>query len=600
MRDVWLKCACLMGMLLSAGFAQATNIITGNITASTNWSGTNLLRGTVVIQSNVTVTIEAGTRMLMNTGAVLSVRGQLLADGTSNAPILFRRASAAMNAPWGRIIFDRAAPSRLRHCVIEHANAIGDHQDYYPSTSCNPPVFAPRNYHEAVVCLAGHLDIEGCTFQNLPDEVVPPNRSTERGDAIAIISDHPDPLNTNSWNSASATVQNCVFRGIGQGVHSRYAYVLVQNCLFTNKWGDNDHVDLYGESDPPPLIQNNLFYPVHEDAINPTRCSAIILNNVIGGSDDHGIVLRDRGKPIVMNNLVYNCNNACIAVQNQCDALIVNNTLRNSARGIRFFDHFDRAGPPYCLFRGSGRATIINCVIWDCTSSLELTDSTNGHSYASIAYCDVEGGQATASVSANSTLIWALGNTNADPLFVNLAANNFRLRSGSPCIDTGTNMSARLNRDYDGIPRPLDGNGDGTAAFDIGAHEFLLASADSNGDGIPDGWTWQYGLNPTDPNVGSSNPDNDPHTTLQEWTADTDPINPLSYFRIASLSLNPATVHFLSSSNRQYSLSAATNLAGSWMPVPGQQNVPGTGGMRTLSDPEAASNKFYRISVRLP
>src|SRR6185503_2019996 len=146
-----------------------------------------------------------------------------------------------------------------------------------------------------------------------------------------------------------------------------------------------------------------------------TRCSAIIIENLFSGGDDHGVVLRDKCAPIVMNNIIRNFTNACIAVQNQCDALIANNTIINSARGIRFFDHFDRAGPPYCLFRGSGKATILNCIIWNCATPLELTDSTNGHSYATIAYSDVRGAQASLSISANSTLIWGPGNINTNP-----------------------------------------------------------------------------------------------------------------------------------------------------------------------------------------
>jgi hypothetical protein len=37
----------------------------------------------------------------------------------------------------------------------------------------------------------------------------------------------------------------------------------------------------------------------------------------------------------------------------------------------------------------------------------------------------------------------------------------------------------------DGLPRVLDGNGDGTATADLGAYEFMLPDAD--GDGVPDG-----------------------------------------------------------------------------------------------------------------
>lgn len=589
-----LASVCLSGLLWAATAEGTTNLITGTISSDARWSGTNLLRGTVVIQSNVTVNIDPGTRMLMNTNAVLMVRGQLLANGSSNAPILFTRATTT--APWGRIIFDRAAPGRLRHCTIEHANSIGDHQNYYPSSTgvCNPPTFALRNYHEAVVCLAGRLEVEGCTFRNLP-------AAGQGGDAIAIISDHPDPLDTNSWNSASATVQHCQFLGIGQGVHTRYAYVLVQNCLFTNKFLDNDHVDLYGESDPPPLIQNNLFFPNHEDAINPTRCSAIIIGNIVAGSDDHGIVLRDKCSPIVMNNLVYNCRNGGISVQNQCDALLVNNTILNCGVGIRFVFHSDRLNPPYCLANAGARATVMNCVIWDCPTSITMNETDDPGSRATITYSDLEGGQGSIAVAGNSSFTWGNGNLNADPLFASLASTNLHLRSGSPCIDAGTNMSLVVSNDFDGVPRPLDGNGDGSAAFDIGAFEFLLANADSNNDGIPDGWTWQYGLNPADPNVPNGNPDQDPHTTFQEWVADTNPTNASSHLRIGSMTAGLSnTVSFLSSSNRQYTLFHTLQIPVTWSIVPGQSAIRGKGGMDSLTHTNPSSTGFYKVGVAVP
>ena len=454
-----------------------------------------------------------------------------------------------------------------------------------------------------MVALATHLDIEGCTFQNLPY-----NTGTKDGDAIAIIADDRE-----FPGAASAHVSNCRFTSIGQGVHTRFSYVLVEYCTFSDKRGDNDDVDLYGESTPPPVIRFNTFLPGHEDKINPTRCSAIIYGNIINGSDDHGIVLRDKCAPIVFNNIIYNCSSAGISVQNQCDALIANNTIVNCQRGVRFFDHTGRWGEPYCLFPGSGRASIINCTIWDCPIPLELANSpyTNDMgSHAVVVSCNVEGGQAGSTISPNSTLQWGPGLLNANPQFVNLAANNYRLLPASPCIDAGTNPAVvatnivfSLTDDFDGVARPLDGNGDGAARYDIGAHEFLLATADSNGDGISDGWCRQFGLNPVDPSVASGNPDGDSQSTFEEWMADTNPTNALSYFRLTGISTGPSTtVQFLSSPNRLYTLMASTNLAGSntLVAVPGQSSVPGTGGPQSLSDTNTGPARFYRVSVGAP
>jgi hypothetical protein len=62
-----------------------------------------------------------------------------------------------------------------------------------------------------------------------------------------------------------------------------------------------------------------------------------------------------------------------------------------------------------------------------------------------------------------------------DPQFINPAQNNFRLKTISPCIDTGM-TSDGLKADFDGIQRSLKaveqlrGDGSGT---DVGAFEFI-------------------------------------------------------------------------------------------------------------------------------
>jgi len=428
-------------VVIMAGAALADVMLESD----TTWNGSVVVDQTTRVPAGVTLRVEAGTTVALGQDVALIIEGRLLAEGTEAEPILWTRHGSRS---WKQIRFTAAQDSLLQHCIIEFADSEGDHKDYYDN-DCDPETPLPsRDYHEAVVVVASHVDMDGCVFRHLPDD-----GSRGEGDAIAVISDDPDVPGT-----ASATIRNCQFLSIGQGVHTRFSYVLVEGCYFTGHHGDNDDVDLYGESTPPPMIRNNiLIYPAHDDMINPTRCSAWIVGNVIGGCDDHGVVLRDKSAPVVMNNVIFDCRSAGIAVQNQCDALLVNNTIVDCGRGVRFFDHTGRWGPPYCLYPGSGRATLINNIIWDCPTTFQLADSPwteDRGSHATVAYCDIQDGQDRASVSSHSTLAWGEGNIEADPLFADAGAGDFHLQSAagrwdadaeawvvdgqtSPCIDAG-------------------------------------------------------------------------------------------------------------------------------------------------------------------
>jgi hypothetical protein len=62
---------------------------------------------------------------------------------------------------------------------------------------------------------------------------------------------------------------------------------------------------------------------------------------------------------------------------------------------------------------------------------------------------------------------------------------DLRLLAGCPAVDAGS-AEAAPTTDAAGLPRPLDGDGDGEAAWDIGAHEYLNPTADSDADGLLD------------------------------------------------------------------------------------------------------------------
>ncbi len=137
---------------------------------------------------------------------------------------------------------------------------------------------------------------------------------------------------------------------------------------------------------------------------------------------------------------------------------------------------------------GGSDATFFNCTVTGNEGSIW------GMAYNSIIYYN-SGGNYAGGTLMNYCCTTPLptngiGNITGPPLFMDMAAGDFRLWEGSPCIDAATNLlgyyAAVTNVwgnvvfiaytyepvDILGNTRFIDGNGDGKVAWDIGAYEF--------------------------------------------------------------------------------------------------------------------------------
>ncbi|MEQ8763974.1 MAG: right-handed parallel beta-helix repeat-containing protein [Planctomycetota bacterium] len=115
------------------------------------------------------------------------------------------------------------------------------------------------------------------------------------------------------------------------------------------------------------------------------------------------------------------------------------------------------SGAAAVLVRSGTSLDIVNSILWDNSSGAFSSAGT-----LTVTYSDVEGGQA------------GTGNIDSDPLFVDSANGDYRLGTGSPCIDAGTTISDPPETDLEGDPRNVDGDSDSTATPDLGCDEFDL------------------------------------------------------------------------------------------------------------------------------
>jgi hypothetical protein len=142
----------------------------------------------------------------------------------------------------------------------------------------------------------------------------------------------------------------------------------------------------------------------------------------------------------------------------------------------------------------------------------------------------------------------------------------------------------------------------------------LPTGADADSDGLPDSWEFKY-YNPGGTNyadlaaavtnaVASADDDGDGCLNLNEYIANTDPLNAASVFKLSSITCPSASVVQVSlqtSPQRNYTLWKSPDLgAGSpWSLVVGP--TLGTDGTLALHDTNATGGLgFYRVSASLP
>jgi hypothetical protein len=142
----------------------------------------------------------------------------------------------------------------------------------------------------------------------------------------------------------------------------------------------------------------------------------------------------------------------------------------------------------HCLVTGNDGGS--GGVLYNCTV-VGNNGGVSGSVFNSIVYYN-SGGNYAEGTALNYCCTFPLptngvGSIIGPPLFMDMTAGDFRLREDSPCIDAGTNLLglaftdpntggpvtyAHDATDILGNTRFIDGNGDGTVAWDIGAYEF--------------------------------------------------------------------------------------------------------------------------------
>jgi hypothetical protein len=150
----------------------------------------------------------------------------------------------------------------------------------------------------------------------------------------------------------------------------------------------------------------------------------------------------------------------------------------------------------------------------------------------------------------------------------------------------------------------LDPDGDGLSNLEESRLGTDPNNADTSGDSMSDGWKAEMGLDPiTDANDdgADADPDDDGYTNLQEYIADTHPLDDTSYLRIGNTEADGGfiRVYLDASPARLFHLRGTTNLmGGQWKTVDGPHYGQG---MNTLFEFSATNRvEYFKIKPEVP
>jgi parallel beta-helix repeat protein/predicted outer membrane repeat protein len=373
------------------------------------------------------------TALGLGSGTVLE--GFMITNGTGT-PILFPIITGG-----GGIYMEDASPTISNNVI--HANSASDGGGVYMLESS--PTMRNNTIANNSVNGGGGGGIYMYDSSPIMSNNTLQDNSAAWGGGVYMLESSPTMRN-------NTIADNIVDDGGGGGIYMQHSSPTISDNTFqsNNASGGGGGAFIANSF---PLIAGNTFLANSADfggGIYMIYSSPLVSNNIFqdntadGDLGGGGICIYQYSSPQISNNLIIGnsaSKGGAILGQGDVSPEIINNHIYgNSVNGVY-------RGDDVSIF------TITNNIIWG--NGDDLYDCT-------ATYSDIEDGD------------FGEGNICADPLFVDLINGNFHLQAGSPCIDAGNNTGAP-STDFDGNPRPIDGDGDEIAIVDMGAFEYIPA-----------------------------------------------------------------------------------------------------------------------------
>jgi hypothetical protein len=357
-----------------------TFVVGGTLNSNTIWTpslGEIQVIADVVVPTNVTLSMAPGTvvRLTNNISIIAQSGGAIDILGSETNKVFFSRLNGTNN--WGQL----SARGTNASLTVLQAEIVGGQTSVFTNATA---LFEDGYFHDY-----GVMGVSGSAN---------------------------NPILLTQF-AGSVTVRRCHFQEYYETLF-RYGVTTIEDSLFENIHGDGIDFDF---AVPGSVIRRCTVRHgngINIDAVDIGSFSDGVLIEeclMLDFPFDKGVSIGENSQNITVRNCVIYGVESGVAVKDSSVATIYNNTIIDSDYGLRLYEKI--AG------EGGGHATAYNNIIWGNTNSISLASgSTIAVSYSDVAGTDIYPGT---------------NNLNADPLFLDAAARDYRLRTNSPCIGAG-------------------------------------------------------------------------------------------------------------------------------------------------------------------
>ncbi len=423
--------------LSSLGTTAAT-AVSGTLAGAQTWSGIIHVTADVTVPAGATLTIAPGTHVLMQgtteagseTGADLIIDGgSLIADGTASQPISIT--SHISTGRWGQLRL--ANTTQITHLQHVHLTR-GAHAPGRGHTSTGPVLQLSNADATLTSCSLGDSPGKALYTTGASDVII-------RNSLLARLVTGPEIGNGGSLLLEDSNIQECL------PIHRESSDPTPD---------DEDCLYIHNSAGQPMLVQRSVLARCGDDVIDCLSGPITIAHSIIREGWDKGISLLDNSLTL-SNTLIIDCDKGVAFKNNTAGATHTASLTRCTIVGE---EHDTNLAPwGYTVPPSAGDADIPTTGFWTQWKAGGGAPTRDGPMIANFNSCIISAKQPikldnapgeytstpttaihtiTQDTDTTGATPWpGTGNSAADPLFNSPSTDDYRLRSGSPAIDTG-------------------------------------------------------------------------------------------------------------------------------------------------------------------